>query len=57
MECLRLCRFLLGVCARAKSETPETIIKSLPLHQKRLNIFEGLSVCLVALPVRTAWNI
>jgi hypothetical protein len=38
---------LLGVFLPApKSETPETIIKSLPLHQKRLNIFEGLPLLL-----------
>jgi hypothetical protein len=49
---------LLGVfLAAPKSETPETIIKSLELHQKSLIDFEGLSVCLVALPVRTAWNV
>jgi hypothetical protein len=35
------------VFTSSKSETPETIIKNLELHQKSLIDFEGLSVCLV----------
>ncbi|MDR2555253.1 MAG: hypothetical protein LBC64_07480 [Fibromonadaceae bacterium] len=57
MECFRVCLFARWLCQLEPlgvfeglpflARSAETIVKSLELHQKRLNIFEGLSVCLV----------